>query len=43
MSLPKGLRRPHHIAEIILPLVALGLVAWASVAAWIHIAETLGA
>jgi hypothetical protein len=40
MHLPPGLQKPHHIAELILPLLALVAVAWASIAACIHIVQT---
>lgn len=42
MRMPKGLQQPHHIAEIVPPLLALAIVAWATIAAWAHIAQTTG-
>jgi len=40
MDMPRGLRRPHHIAEIAPVLLTFALVVWGTVSAWIHIAET---
>jgi hypothetical protein len=40
MHMPRGLQKPHHIAEIIPPLLALAIVAWASIAAIAHIVQT---
>jgi hypothetical protein len=42
MSMPRGLQQPHHIAEIVPPILALAAVAWATVAAWIHVGHMLG-
>ena len=40
MDMPRGLRRPHHFAEILPVLLALGIVAWGTISAWIDIAQT---
>jgi hypothetical protein len=40
MHMPPGLQKPHHIAELIFPLLAFAIVAWASIAAWMHVVET---
>jgi hypothetical protein len=42
MDTPRGLRKPHHIAEIIPPLLAFLGVAVASFYAFAHIARTTG-
>jgi hypothetical protein len=40
MHTPRGLRKPHHIAEIIPPLLAFLGVATAAYFAFPHIAQT---
>jgi hypothetical protein len=40
MHMPRGLQKPHHIAELIPTLLAFAAVAWATIAAWIHVVET---
>ncbi len=40
MHMPRGLQKPHHVAEIIPVLLVLAAVTWATVAAWIHVIET---
>jgi hypothetical protein len=42
MHMPRGLQKPHHLAEIVPPLLAFAVVAWASIAAWIHVVQTTG-
>jgi hypothetical protein len=42
MSTPRGRQRPHHLAEIVLPILALAAVAWATVVAWIQVGRLLG-
>jgi hypothetical protein len=41
MHMPRGLQKPHHIAEIVPPLLAFVAVVWASVAAIAHVASTV--
>jgi len=41
MQMPRGLQRPHHIAEIVPPILALAVVIWATVAACIHVISTI--
>ena len=40
MHMPRGLRKPHHIAEIIPLLLAFAAVSWAAIAAIAHVAQT---
>jgi hypothetical protein len=40
MHMPRGLQKPHHIAEIIPPLLAFATVAWATIAAIAHVVQT---
>ena len=40
MHMPRGLQKPHHIAEIIPAVLAFAAVSWAAIAALVHIAQT---
>ena len=40
MPLPSGLRRPHHIAELVPVLLALAVFAGGTAAYWIYIVQT---
>jgi hypothetical protein len=42
MNLPRGLSRPHHIAEILPVLVVFAIVVWGTIALWIYFARTGG-
>jgi hypothetical protein len=42
MDIPKGLRRPHHLAELLPVLLAFAMVTTATLMAFIHIARTPG-
>jgi len=42
MSMPRGLQKPHHFAELIFPLLAFAIVAWSAVGFWAYIGQTNG-
>ncbi|HEY2749976.1 hypothetical protein [Phenylobacterium sp.] len=41
MDVPQGLRKPHRIAELIVPLMVLGGVATAVFYAFLHVAHMI--
>jgi hypothetical protein len=39
MDTPRGLRRPHHVAELVPPLLVLAGVATAAFYAFLHLSQ----